>query len=99
MTLFAEIWGILTPRQRRAILTMQTGVLGAGTVLGGAGVGVAAATAVGDGCSVAVGGGADDGVALDVGPGVDDPHPMSAMPAITARRSVRIPDENSRRVA
>jgi hypothetical protein len=66
-------------------------------VLGGPGVGVAA-TGVGDGAGIGVDDGADEAVALEVGAGVVDPHPASAMPAIAARRSVRIPDENSRRV-
>jgi hypothetical protein len=63
----------------------------------GAGVGVAVGAAVGVACGVAAGTGVEEAVVLEVGAGVDDPHPISAMPAMTDRRSVRIPDEDSRR--
>jgi hypothetical protein len=56
-------------------------------VLSGAGVGVTAEGTVAAGCAVA----------LDAGVSVDDPHPTNTTPAVTARRSLRIPDENSPR--
>src|SRR5579862_2309285 len=62
-------------------------------------VGVVVGAAVGVVSGVAVGAAVEGAVALDVGAGVVDPHPINAMPANTARRSVRIPDEDSRREA
>lgn len=60
-------------------------------------VGVAVGAAVAVVSGVGLGAAVEAAVALDVGVGVVAPHPINAMPAITARRSKRIPDEDSRR--